>query len=64
MKFAEIKKAVDDGLSLSTPSLYTGFKKLGLHVSIRKHSYHLIGSNSGAGKSAFADNFYILNPIR
>jgi hypothetical protein len=24
----------------------------------------LIGSNSGAGKSAFADNFYILNPIR
>ena len=64
MKFSEIKKAVDDGLSLSTPSLYTGFKKLGLHVSIRKHSYHLIGSNSGAGKSAFADNFYILNPIR
>lgn len=64
MKFAEIKKAVDDGLNLSTPSLYTGFKKLGLHISIRKHSYHLIGSNSGAGKSAFADNFYILNPIR
>jgi len=64
MKFSEIKKAVDDGLSLSTPSLYTGFKKLGLHVSIRKHAYHLIGSNSGAGKSAFADNFYILNPIR
>jgi hypothetical protein len=64
MKFEEIKKAVDAGLTLQTPSLYTGFKKLGLHVSIRKHSYHLIGSNSGAGKSAFADNFYILNPIR
>lgn len=64
MKFSDIKKAIDDGLSDTTPSLYTGFKKLGLHVSIRRHSYHLIGSNSGAGKSAFADNFYILNPIR
>lgn len=64
MKFSEIKKAIDEGLYGNTPSIYTGFKKLGQHVSIRRHSYHLIGSNSGAGKSAFADNFYILNPIR
>ena len=64
MKFSEIKKAIDEGLSGNNPSIYTGFKKLGQHISIRRHSYHLIGSNSGAGKSAFADNFYILNPIR
>lgn len=64
MKFSEIKEAIDLGLSGDTPSIYTGFKKLGQHVSIRKYSYHLIGSNSGAGKSAFVDNFYILNPIR
>ena len=64
MKFSEIKKAVDEGLSGDSPSIYTGFKKLGQHISIRRHTYHLIGSNSGAGKSAFGDNFYILNPIR
>ena len=64
MKFIEIKKAIDAGLASESPSIYTGFKKLGQHISIRRHSYHLIGSNSGAGKSAFADNFYILNPIR
>lgn len=64
MKFQEIKKVIDDGLSGQTPSIYTGFKKLGQYISIRRNSYHLIGSNSGAGKSAFADNFYILNPIR
>lgn len=64
MKFSEIKKAIDEGLVGNNPSLYTGFKRLGQHISIRKNAYHLIGSNSGAGKSAFADNFYILNPIR
>ncbi len=64
MRFKEIKDAIDHGLSGNTPSIYTGFPKLGTHISIRRHSYHLIGSNSGAGKSAFADNFYILNPIR
>lgn len=64
MKFNEVKKAIDEGLVGNNPSLYTGFKRLGQHISIRKHAYHLIGSNSGAGKSAFADNFYILNPIR
>lgn len=64
MRFTEIKEAIDKGLSGKNPSIYTGFKKLGQHVSIRRHSYHLIGSNSGAGKSAFVDNFYILNPIR
>lgn len=64
MKFQEIKKAIDEGLHGDNKSINTGFKKLGQHVSIRKYSYHLIGSNSGAGKSAFADNFYVLNPIR
>lgn len=64
MKFNEIREAIDKGLKGDNPSIYTGFKKLGQHIPIRRHVYHLIGSNSGAGKSAFADNFYILNPIR
>lgn len=64
MRFKDVKKLIDEGLTGNTPSIYTGFKKLGQHISIRRNSYHLIGSNSGAGKSAFADNFYILNPIR
>lgn len=64
MRFSEIKQVIDEGLSSQSPSIYTGFKKLGQHISIRRHSYHLIGSNSGSGKSAFVDNFYILNPIR
>lgn len=64
MKFSDIKKAIDEGLKGDHPSVNTGFKRLGQIVSIRRNSYHLIGSNSGAGKSAFADNFYVLNPIR
>ena len=64
MRFSEVKKVIDEGLAGNNPSLYTGFKRLGQHISIRRNAYHLIGSNSGAGKSAFADNFYILNPIR
>ncbi len=64
MRFSEVKKAIDEGLVGNNPSLYTGFKRLGQHISIRRNAYHLIGSNSGAGKSAFADNFYVLNPIR
>lgn len=64
MRFSEVKKAIDEGLVGNNPSLYTGFRRLGQHISIRRNAYHLIGSNSGAGKSAFADNFYVLNPIR
>ena len=39
MKFIEIKKAIDAGLASESPSIYTGFKKLGQHISIRRHSY-------------------------
>lgn len=61
--FRDLATEVQKGIQGDNLSIPIGHPKLGKYCNIRKRMLQLIFSTSGAGKSAFVDNSYILNPL-
>ena len=60
--FQEYKQAVDDGREGRNKFLPLPFPRLTEHIGVGRSMYHLIGGDSGTGKSAFVHLAYILGP--
>lgn len=63
MSFDQLKAEVEKGLSGKNEGLPMGFDRLNRYIGLRKGMYHLIGGLTGSGKTSFAEDAYILNPI-
>jgi len=63
MIFDEVVKKIEDGKEGRSKGLSMGFDRLVEYVpNIQKGTYYLVGSESGIGKTAFADNCFVFNP--
>lgn len=61
--FDKIEIEINKGLSGDSEIIPIGFPSLNHHIGLRKKIYTLIFASSGVGKSSFAAEAYILNPI-
>jgi len=61
--FEELRKEVEKGLAGDNSGIPMGFDRLNHYIGIRKSMYFLIGGLTGSGKTSFADDAYILNPV-
>ena len=63
MRFEELNKQVNLGLSGKNNGIPMGFNRLNRYIGIRKGIYTLVGGLTGSGKTSFIDDAYVLNPF-
>lgn len=63
MSFDRLNDEVEKGLNGRNDGIPMGFDRLNRYIGIRKKTYHLIGGNTGSGKTSLLDNAYVLNPF-
>ena len=61
--YDKVSKEIDKGIAGENQGVTIGFPFLDNYISLRKKIYTVIFAGSGVGKSSFASEAYILNPI-
>lgn len=61
--YSKVEQEIKKGLDGENNGITIGFPFLDNYISLRKRMYTLIFAGSGIGKSSFASEAYILNPI-
>ena len=61
--FEELAKEVQKGMDGENSGIPMGFDRLNHYIGIRKAMYFVIGGLTGSGKTSFADDAFVLNPV-